>query len=182
MKTLLLSLLMISAHAYSDCTIDTQSLKVEFVAFKTPLKVGVKGWFTDLGVKKVYKAKNFAGLFENRSFSINPKSIKTGNESRDMKIAKFFFGNMEKGNRLKGKLLKYGKKELDIEFDINGVNKVVPLKMTRSTNTFEAKGVIDVFDFSLMNSLKGINKACEELHEGKTWNDVEIYLKGKFSC
>jgi polyisoprenoid-binding protein YceI len=32
----------------------------------------------------------------------------------------------------------------------------------------------DLGDFGMLPSLQGINKACYELHEGKTWQDVEI--------
>lgn len=163
---------------------EKDSLKVEWIAFKTPLKIGVKGSFEELGVKKNSKATSFSKMLAGTTFEIKTNSIKTGDASRDKKIYTFFFEKMKSGNSISGRILSYEKKVLTILFKINGKEQTVPLGVDITPNSFSANGHIDVLDFGLDSNLKAINKACEELHEGKTWSDVTITLSGKYlkSC
>ena len=88
---------------------------------------------------------------------------------------------MDKSADIAGTTLGYEKKVLKVRFNMNKYTRDVPLKVTKTDSSFSAEGVIDVFDFGLNKSLAGINKACEELHEGKTWSDVEVKLEAKYS-
>jgi hypothetical protein len=47
---------------------------------------------------------------------------------------------------------------------------------------FSATGVIDILDFSAGDALSSINKACSDLHEGKTWSDVTIGFTTKIEA
>lgn len=178
-----LILIMLSSSLMAkDCTfeIDAKDLSVSWVAFKTPLKVGVGGKFTKLGVEDK-KAESFSKLLEGIKFNIDTASTETGNKGRDKKIIKYFFENMEASADITGETLQYEKKVLNIRFNMNKYTRDVPLKVTKTESSFTAEGVIDVFDFGLNKSLAGINKACEALHQGKTWSDVEIKLEGKYT-
>jgi len=44
-------------------------------------------------------------------------------------------------------------------------------------DTFAAKGYIDLADFKALGALSSINKACYDLHQGKTWQDVAVAFK-----
>jgi hypothetical protein len=50
----------------------------------------------------------------------------------------------------------------------------VTFDYTVTDGNLYAKGKIDLKDFGMLPSLEAINKACYDLHEGKTWQDVEI--------
>ncbi|MCB4763942.1 MAG: YceI family protein, partial [Sulfurovum sp.] len=39
---------------------------------------------------------------------------------------------------------------------------------------FKAQGNIDLLDFAAGQALASINKACYDLHKGKTWSDISI--------
>jgi len=165
----------------ADCSYELkkEDLKVEWTAFKTPLKIGVKGSFDKLGVKKDAKGKDLASLLSGIPFLIDVQSVNTGNKDRDLKIYNYFFAPV--GPTIKGEVLKYEKSVLKVAITMNGVTKIVPLKVTSEDSSFVADGVIDVLDFNLAFSLKGINNACKDLHEGKTWSDVSIKLSGKYT-
>ena len=45
---------------------------------------------------------------------------------------------------------------------------------TYENGLFKAAGVIDLGDFGALNALTSINRACYDLHAGKTWQDVDI--------
>lgn len=182
MKYLIL-LSLLSANVWAkDCqyTASAKDFKVSWTAFKTPLKVGVGGKFEKLGIKKSsYKAQSLKELISGVEFNIDGTSVNTGNKDRDKKIVKWFFKPF--GAELKGKLLKYEKKIIKMALTMNGVTKIVPLKTEKTKSSLNAVGVIDVLDFNLAKSLQGINKACLELHEGKTWSDVGLKLAVSFT-
>lgn len=159
-------------------SIKKNAFKVEWTAFKTPLKVGVKGSFDKLGVKSDQKGTSLKDLLSNINFNIDGQSVNTNNKDRDKKISTYFFEPM--GNTITGKLVSYDKKIINMSLTMNGVTKIVPLKAEIKNNEIIAQGHIDVLDFSLEKSLAGINKACLELHEGKTWSDVSLQLSAKF--
>jgi hypothetical protein len=64
-----------------------------------------------------------------------------------------------------------------IEVTMNSQTKKVPMKYTYSKGEFKASGVIDILDFNAKKALTQINKACYDLHQGKTWSDVKIGFK-----
>ncbi|MGB0453887.1 MAG: YceI family protein [Bacteriovoracaceae bacterium] len=149
-----------------------------WIAFKTPKKDGVKGSFKDFGLKKPETAPTIDAYIGQTTFDIDIKSVTTKNLARDRKLAKHFFEFMG-GNKIKGEFLSLKKKVLKTKITMNNKTLEVPLKVERNKQTLKATGTIDVFDFALNNQLSAINKACYKLHEGKTWNvvDLEVFLK-----
>lgn len=180
MKYLILTSIL-SFGVFAQCfSFTKKDVEVKWVAFKTPSKVGVPGYFLDLGLKDYYTGKNYEDVLSGLTFSIDPKSTETNNQGRNEKIVKFFFGKMV-SEKITGSILKATDKEILLSLNLNGIKREVPLSLKNKNNTLIASGVMDVFDFKLQDSLSGINKACEKLHLGKTWNDVELELKIKYS-
>ena len=173
------------ASQKSGCVLAQKGkVTVAWKAYKTPLKKGVSGVFNSvkyLGVSK--EGKNFREILVGSSVSIDTSSVNSKNEGRDAKLIKFFFKKManqvieakiidiKADKKLKGKP-RTGLITLNIT--MNGITKVVPMKYNFSKGVFSANGVIDILDFSALNALSSINKACYELHDGKTWSDVNI--------
>lgn len=160
----------------ADClqlTKDTP--KVTWTAFKTPAKAGVNGTFTDTRIT-TKTAKNIQELMNNATFSINTKSSSTKDSARDANINKNFFSLFKAPGQITGKVLKVTDKKVNVAITLNNKTIEVPLNYTFENSQLVAKGTIDVFDFSLNDQLKKLNKACFALHEGKTWNDVNIEI------
>ncbi|MEX0799037.1 MAG: YceI family protein [Bacteriovoracaceae bacterium] len=173
----LITLSLLANFAFgADCQLQiiSNDVKVQWTAFKTPSKVGVGGSFQDLGLSKnSYTSKTFKGLLEGVEFAINPASVDTKDSQRDKKIVSSFFNKVGK---ITGSIQKADQDSLVLNLKMNGVEKQVPMNVQFSGKDFAATGVIDVLDFAMNSRLKAMNQACFELHEGKTWNDVDLKL------
>ena len=161
MKKLIL-FVAVAIFAAAECQL--QSL--QWTAFKTPLKLGVKGTFDKIAF---VKGKN---CLKGAEVIINKHSVDTKNPGRDKTLDSFFFSRL-KGD-IRAKIVAVKEKTLDVAVTLNGVTKTIPFAYTKKDGIIEAKGVIDLFDFSGSEALSSINKACFDLHQGKTWNDVEL--------
>lgn len=160
----------------ADCVqLAKDAPKVTWTAFKTPAKAGVNGTFGETAIN-AKAAKNIQELMNNATFSINTKSSSTKDSARDANIDKNFFSLFKEAGKITGKVLKVTDKKVNVAITLNNKTVEVPLNYSFENNQLIAKGTIDVLDFALNDQLKKLNKACFALHEGKTWNDVNIEL------
>jgi len=171
-----------AAPVAKNCTytFDTTKTQIKWVAFKTPNKVGVGGAFAKTDFQLINSSNSqLAAILSGAKFTVDTKSVTTGNEGRDAKIVEHFFG---KGIPLSGEVKAINDSNIDVALTMNGATSDVKLNYTFVDGKLEAKGVIDVITAFGMNSfLEAINKACYALHEGKTWSDVEIMLVSDFT-
>lgn len=180
MKILLMALTTIFLTHAKCISFQSSDVTLTWTAFKTPSKVGVPGQFKDLGLKPSYQGENIKKILKGLSFAIDTNSTDTELKERDQKIVNFFFKKMTK-EKITGSISKIKNDELIVNLNMNDHTLDIPMSYKLEGDEFIASGVMDVFDFNLHESLKGINKACEALHLGKTWNDVELELKIKVS-
>lgn len=174
---LLFTLLSLTVNA-EECKlkVNKDNVKLAWTAYKTPAKNPVGGSFRELGVNKDLEGKNLKELLEGVSFDIDTASTSTKNTARDANIVKHFFQKVAGGLSIKGKTESYAKKSLLINLTMNEKSLKLPLKVTKEGKKIEAVGTVDVFDLALGKALASINKACYDLHQGKTWNDVAVKL------
>lgn len=176
-------LILITNISFADCiyTTTAEDFEANWTAFKTPSKVGVSGRFRDLGLKdKNYKGNSLKAILENKEYKINTKSVWTRNASRDAKIIKYFFTGFKNKFQISGKIKDFDEDDMLMTVNMNGIEKEIPMKVIVNDSFMTATGTIDVFDFALNKNLSAINKACDTLHRGKTWNDVDLELKVNF--
>ena len=176
----------------SGCTLAQKGkVTVAFKAYKTPSKIGVSGTFSKVAYTPVAKdGKNFREILVGSSVVVDAKSVNSKNEGRDAKLVKFFFEQMSGDIKAKITDIKADKHikgkprtgVVSIEVTMNNVKKIVPMKYNFSEGVFSAGGTIDILDFSASNALHSINKACYDLHKGKTWSDVEIAFTTKIEA
>ena len=178
MKTICITLLsLLTSTSFAKCLDYNQAdVMVSWEAFKTPAKVGVKGEFKKFKIIPAKQKGNISEVLNGATFEVDSTSVHTKNKARDNKIVKNFFKDVD----IKGKVTSVKAKKFVIDMVIKGKKLKVPMTYVIQGNTLSANGTIDVFDFLLHDNLKAINKACYALHEGKTWNDVNIYLKSTF--
>ena len=163
----------------------SKNIEVSWTAYKTLAKAGVKGTFTSVKYKPAsLEGKNFKELFVGSTVQIDKSKISTGNEGRDETLVRHFFSIL-KGKYIEAKIVdikattkhekgKPRKGVVTVEIQMNGKTLAVPMRYIYDKGDFKAVGTIDLFDFAGFKALKSINKACYDLHKGKTWNDVEI--------
>ena len=145
---------------------DCQLQNLQWTAFKTPLKLGVKGTFDKITYTP---GKN---CIKGAEVIIDKHSVDTKNPGRDKTLDSFFFSRLQ--GDIRAKIKSVGDKTLTVAVTLTGVTKNVPFFYEKKGSTLTAKGVIDLFDFSGLEALRSINKACFDKHQGKTWNDVEL--------
>jgi polyisoprenoid-binding protein YceI len=155
-----------------ECSYRVKDVEVKWEAFKTPMKVGVEGSFGTIKLS-AKPDKSVDGLLEGAKAVIETSSVDSKNAARDAKLVKFFF-KTQGVDTITAEIKKVDKDIAEVEVTMNGVTRIVPMKLEREDDKVEAEGVIDLADFDMLPSLESINKACYDLHKGKTWQDVEL--------
>lgn len=171
-KFTLLAAIAFGTLGFAECTYEATSVKNTWKAFKTYEKLGVGGSF-DQGVLTSKPSSTLESMLTNSSLSITTAHVNSGNAGRDATLVASFFKtqgvstiNAKIKNAANGKAL--------TDITMNGVTKTIPMNYTTAENKVVGKGIIDLADFAMLPSLSAINKACYDLHAGKTWQDVEI--------
>ena len=186
MKKLLIALVsLFTLGNAADCTLAQQGkLDVTWKAYKTPAKAGVGGNFTSVEYKAAApEGKNFKTIFMGSKVTIDTNSVNSKHEARDATLVKSFFKVMA-GDKITGTIVNVESRKrekgkpkvgvMTVEMTMNGVTKNVPMKYSFDNGKLEANGFIDLLDFNALGALSSINKACFDLHKGKTWSDVAI--------
>ena len=157
---------------------EATKVEVEFKAFKTPLKIGVKGGFDKVALHSK-EADRVKDMLRNTSVKIDTTSVNSKNPGRDKKLVESFF-KVQGVTSIGAKIVKVDSKVLTLAVTMNGKTLEVPMKYEIEDDEVEAEGVIDLGDFAMLPSLKSINKACFDKHQGKTWQDVELEFELKY--
>ena len=193
--SLFLNLAPASANLECSYSIDTNSVEINWTAFKTTQKVGVQGSFTEVtffgDVDNAFSVSSLLGDLE-AEVKVKDKSIiHTNNLGRDQNIFDHFFAHFKKKPVLRGVIQKVNGNNLEGEFllnlTMNQKTLAVPMRYTRDDQgVFVAKGGIDMLDFGLAGALGKIHQACEQLHKGadgvsKTWPLVDLKLVAKIN-
>ena len=150
---------------------------VQFTGFKTPKKVGVKGLFSSVKIKK-HRGKSWQSAILNNEITIDASKISSGDAGRDVKIATFFF----KGQSIRARFVKLNEKArtLVLSVTMNGVTQSnINMFYKVQEKTLVAKGQLDVLKFQMSKHLSDLTKACYEKHQGKTWPGVDVQLTVK---
>jgi len=182
MQKIALSLLLAFSLSQANCSFSQPSaVDVTWKAFKTPLKKGVGGHFKTVNFKSDIKsAKTLNTLLQGATVDIDVSSVDSKNPGRDVKLLNSFFKQMT-DTQIKAKIISLKKDEnarksgiATVSITMNSVTKEVPMTYSFNNGKLSANGVIDLLDFKASKALQSINKACFDLHQGKTWSDVNI--------
>ncbi|SDD89089.1 YceI-like domain-containing protein [Riemerella columbipharyngis] len=155
------------------------SLKVDWTAYKTTDKVPVKGHFTSIKLEKVSEGNSIEDIMNSAEFSINSMELATGNDGRDEKLKKSFFGLMDEPGVIKGKL-NFNDNQWTVSLTMNGVTvDNVPAQVEIKDQKFTLNTTIKLEDFKAIKVLNALNEICHDLHKGpdgisKTWDVVDV--------
>lgn len=182
MKKIITGLALIGSIACA-ATIDTQNAEVQWTAFKTPAKIGVKGKFDDVQFKfgTANKTQSLESQLNNATATIDIMKVNTNDEGRDQTLRDNFFGQFAKKEPIKVtfKDVIEGKDKGTILANVrmNGKTQKVPMQYEIVDQKLIAKGVLDLSEFGLENARASLQKAVADLHENLTWSQVEIALE-----
>ncbi|MGB0891191.1 MAG: YceI family protein [Flavobacteriaceae bacterium] len=158
---------------------------INWVAYKTTDKIGVKGQFKKVNITKGGEGNSAKDAINNSEFSIPITSIFTKDTSRDFKIKKFFFGVMDKTELLSGKFMIENDSIGSVDLTMNGITKNLPFTYSLNGKIFNLKATMKISDWNANDALTSLNDACKDLHKGadgvsKTWNDVSLNITSVF--
>ena len=175
-----------------ECTysLDAKDVKMQWTAFKTTKKLGVKGTFTKVKVNGATSAGSLGELAKGLSMELDGASVESGNAGRNVTIKQFFFEKFAPAFEIKASIAKLEgddtKGTIHIALSLNGVSKTVPFAYTVQAGVLEAKATMTMSDFALKSAFDSLHNACGTLHTGKdnvakTWEDVDLLVSSKFS-
>lgn len=152
---------------------------VEWTAFKTPAKVGVKGTFDEIKLSEVKQdAATLEESLKGAQFVIVTSSASTGDPARDETLRMNFFSKLV-GN-INGFFGEFKEGKVLVNLTLNGVTKEKEFAYEATEGGIKLKGSIDIIaDFTAQDAFNALHAACNALHEGKTWSDVEIAVEIK---
>ena len=182
MKKIIMGIALIGSIACA-ATIDAQKAEVQWTAFKTPAKIGVKGKFDDVQFKfgTPNKTQSLESQLNNATATIDIMKVNTNDADRDETLRKNFFDNFNKKEPIKVtfKDVIEGKDKGTILANVrmNGKSQIVPMQYEIVSKKLVAKGVLDLSEFGLENARTSLQKAVADLHENLTWSQVEIALE-----
>ena len=165
--------------------ISPKEVNITWTAYKTPKKAPVSGRFADLGASsEVLEGKDLTELLKKINLNIDTASTRTKNSGRDANIVRHFFQKFTGGLEIKTNVVKATKETIEASISMNKVTKNQTLTYKIEKSVIKASGSFDMLDYSLDGALASINKACFDLHEGKTWSDVglEVIIPFEESC
>ena len=159
-------------------TLDQNSVKVEWTAYKTTDKVPVSGTFNKVEVANLKTGSTPEEVLNGATFSIPVSSLFSDSEERDTKLKQLFFGVMKNTELISGKFI-HEDNSSKLSIKMNGVTHEIPVKTSFAGNTFRLNGTLQMPDFDTQEAMDSLNEACYDLHMGadgvsKTWEDVAI--------
>ncbi|MCD6653754.1 MAG: YceI family protein [Sulfurovum sp.] len=170
MKKMIIVFMMAGAVLFAY---EPTNVSVKFTAFKTLSKIGVSGGFDAIELSGKKEAKNVNEMLEGLKANIKTGSVNSAHKERDEKLVNAFF-NVQSNALIEAQIVSAKEAVLVVKITMNHQSIEVPMQYKVNDKFVQASGYIDLADFKMIPSLEGINKACYDLHEGKTWQDVAI--------
>lgn len=204
MKKIILSLLFVSTLSYfTACKSDKKkedkkevvkkaafSLKnaknsVNWRAYKTTKKVGVKGSFTQINITAGGNGNSIKEAVNNAEFSIPVSSIFSANEERDAKIVTSFFGAMKDTELLSGRFEIKTDSTGYVLIKMNGIIERLPFDYKIKDKQFSLETEMNIANWKALSAIASLNKVCGDLHKGAdgvsmTWEEVGLQVSSVF--
>ena len=180
----LLSLLGVAlcAGVISAKSIDKESIKVGFSAYKTQNKVAISGTFSDVAFKFGKKNESIASTLNNAQATIDPSNISTGENLQDKNIKEFFIKKWAKPEikvTLKNIIEGNNVGTILANVRMNGKTQKVPMQYTIKNGILKANGVLDLSEFKLDEARENLIKNTSDAIEGLIWSEVQIGFEAK---
>ncbi|MGB0402817.1 MAG: hypothetical protein ACPGEG_01890 [Salibacteraceae bacterium] len=166
------------------CTFSyNDEVSVKWTAFKFTDKVGVGGTLDSVEVMTKGDFEQASDMLEGLEFNIYTQSVNSSNPDRDTKITSFFFGSMEQGDVINGKVMSVSGNEregsLSISLTMNSEVVEQQMKYFVEGSSVTINGQLDLLNWKAQGSIDALNNVCKDLHTGEDgksvlWTDVDI--------
>ena len=167
----------------SKCSYTVKEAKPEWTAYKYTEKSAVEGTFNTFTLSTPKTTDSFASSLEGLSIEIDASSVESKNPERNKTIAEKYFALFAPQSAIKGNVVSAKgdeeKGSIDINIDMNGMQKTYTFAYEQKEGTVVASSVMDMMDFQLQKPFDSIHESCKTLHTGtdgvaKTWTEVAL--------
>jgi polyisoprenoid-binding protein YceI len=173
-KSILLSVLAFTLVSSLNAYELNGQIGVKWTGFKTEKKAAVSGTFNDikLDIKNSDKLSDFLSTAKVKIVSA---SLESKNPERNDNITSTLF-SLATSKLIAGSISKVNEKEntLTLAVTMNEVTKDIPMTYEIIDGNIIAKGTLEILDFNMKDSYLAFAKKCAELHENKSFSDVNI--------
>ncbi|MFV0531226.1 MAG: YceI family protein [Flavobacteriales bacterium] len=156
---------------------DSTKVKLTFTAYKLPgeKRTGVNGTFKTINVAGAKESDKAEEVLSDTTFSIPTASLFTKDEDRDKKLIEFFFNKLVNTADITGSFGKFEGGQVPVTLKLNDKEVTKNFQYQILDRKLTLSGKIDIVeDFTASEALNSVNEACKDLHEGKTWSDVDL--------
>lgn len=152
------------------------SLKKELIwtAYKTPNKIAVDGSFKSISLTNTKDDKSLEEALEGAKFYCDGTTVTSGDSSRDGTLTLFFFKRLASPD-IYGSFGKFENNKVMITITLDKKTITKEFTYIFKKNTITIQGSVDLLkDFDSQRAFTSLHHACFDLHEGKTWTEVNL--------
>lgn len=150
---------------------------LQWTAYKMKEKVPVIGTFNSISLTNTQEEKPILESLQGAKFSCDGTTVSTGDTARDGTLTAFFFKRLQ-DTTIQGNFGKFENNKVPITFILDGKTVTKVFDYTLKGKELTIKGSIDILkDFGAEKAFTSLHRACYDLHEGKTWTEVDIIAK-----
>ncbi len=151
--------------------------ELEWTAYKTNKKVPVTGTFLKISLTNVKEDRTFPESLEGSMYFCDGTTVSTGDTARDGTLTTFFFKRLS-SPQITGSFGKFESGKVPVTMVLNGKTITKEFTYTVQGDKVTIKGSFDILkDFNAEKPFTSLHRACYDLHEGKTWTEVDISVK-----
>lgn len=154
---------------------------LQWTAYKTTDKIGVKGTFKNIIIENSTKAESVENIINTTKFKIPTSSTFTGNEPRDVLIKNFFFGAMMDTDTIYGSFSSTKNGIGKVSIKMNNVVFENSFTYIFDNDSLKIKSTLELDNWNGYSALSSLHEKCFDKHTGadgvsKTWSDVDILI------
>lgn len=154
---------------------------IQWTAYKTTEKIGVKGTFNEFRIENKDKVSSIEEIINTTKFRIPTASVFSGNAPRDILIKTYFFGAMMNTDTIYGNFIsaKDGKGQVAIK--MNNVEFENNFTYSFKNDSLKINSTLLLDNWNGYTALSSLHEQCFDKHTGpdgvsKTWPDVDLEI------
>ncbi len=149
-------------------------LGVKWIGFKTEKKLPVSGTFNSIKLD-IKSSENLSDFLKSSNVVIQTNSIESKDTVRNNNMTSTLFA-LASAEVIEGNISDVNEEEksLILNVTMNEVTNPVKMDYTIENGKIVASGGIDILDFSMQKSYLAFAKKCADLHENKSFSEVDI--------
>ena len=159
---------------------------IQWIAYKTTDKIGVKGTFNDFESENKDKVSSIEEIISTTKFKIPTSSVFSGNAPRDILIKTYFFGAMMNTDTIYGNFVSAKDGKGLVAIKMNNVEFENDFTYSFRNDSLKINASLLLDNWNGYAALSSLHEQCFDKHTGpdgvsKTWPDVDLEIVSVFN-